>query len=106
MCVCVCVRALFADMVVFPQVIKFLYQCAEAMGTLGDPVPMAVGSGGESPSSGRHTIQQPATLFSNGHVRAEVAAQVMCCFLSVSFTTECPTAGHSVQQLDIQWHNV
>ena len=76
-------------MVMFPQVIKFLYQCADAMGTLNDPVPMAVGTGGESPSSVRHTVQQPATLFSNGHVRAEVAAQVTNWLFPVSWQTFC-----------------
>jgi len=38
-------------------------------------VPMASGGGAES-TSGRHAPQQPATLFSNGHVRADVAVQV------------------------------
>lgn len=38
-------------------------------------VPMASTGGAES-TSGRHAPQQPATLFSNGHVRADVAVQV------------------------------
>lgn len=38
-------------------------------------VPMASAGGAES-TSGRHASQQPATLFSNGHVRADVAVQV------------------------------
>ena len=54
---------------------EFLYHCAEATGMLRVTVPMASGGGAES-TSGRHAPQQPATLFSNGHVRADVAVQV------------------------------
>jgi len=59
-------------------VTEFLYHCAEATGMLRVTVPMASAGGAES-TSGRHAPQQPATLFSNGHVRADVAVQLLTC---------------------------
>ena len=56
---------------IFDQVTEFMFQNATAQGVASEPLPLASGLD----TSGRH-VPQPATLFSNGHVRAEVAVQV------------------------------
>ena len=66
------------------QVILHLYQSAQAKGTMTDPLGGSGGSSGgadfKSPSTpGAMPLsggQQPATLFSNKHVRGELATQV------------------------------
>lgn len=61
----------------------FLYQSAEALHTVTDPLPSPGGvadpTSSLGSSGGRSTTQQPATLFSNGHIRAEVAIQLLTC---------------------------
>ena len=60
------------------QVTEFLYQCAEATGTLRTPLTTSGEVGGANSSGGgARKPPQPITLFSSGHTRAEVAVQLM-----------------------------
>lgn len=70
-CCVLCSHALHLVLLLLDQVTEFLFRNAMAQGVASEPLPLASGLD----ASGRH-IPQPATLFSNGHVRAEVAVQV------------------------------
>ena len=62
----------------WPQVTEFLYRCAKASNSLQTPLTSS-GEGGVTNSSGgvARKLVQPVTLFSSGHMRAEVAVQLM-----------------------------
>ncbi|CAI8002630.1 Zinc finger FYVE domain-containing protein 26, partial [Geodia barretti] len=60
------------------RVTEFLYRCAKASNSLQTPLTSS-GEGGVTNSSGgvARKLVQPVTLFSSGHMRAEVAVQLM-----------------------------
>ena len=62
----------------WPQVTEFMYRCAKASDSLQTPLTSS-GEGGVTNSSGgvARKLAQPITLFSSGHMRAEVAIQLM-----------------------------
>lgn len=67
---------------IFLQVTHFLYQSAESQQTVSVPLPSLIGLADPTSSlgaAGGRLSGQPATLFSNAHMRGEVAIQLLTC---------------------------
>jgi len=62
------------------QVTHFLYQSAETLHTVSDPLPFIAGASDLTASvNSPRPSGQPATLFSNAQIRGEVAIQLLTC---------------------------